>query len=188
MHGLIFCRKHDLLIPCIRPVVPCVLLNPFLGVESQLGAAGITFQGPAFAKSGRLRSSGDIHRAAKNFHAKAVLFQVRAEFALAIRRHRGVSDLDVINVTGIGLKNNDVLSPPLTYRGGGVVLGQKVESGIALLERHAIQLVAIGVQRQLMEKQSGELADAGGGTVFKFHFGITAGGTIRAVINTCEYL
>src|SRR5208282_2519149 len=117
MHGLIFCRKHDLLIPCVRPVVPSVLLNPFLGVESQLGAAGITFQGPAFAESGRLGWSGDIHRATKNLHAKAVLFQVRAEFALAIRRHRGVSDLDVINVTGIGLKNNDVLCPSLSYRG-----------------------------------------------------------------------
>ena len=37
---------------------------------------------------------GDVYRAIEHFHAEVVLVTVGAEFALAIRRHRHVGDLD----------------------------------------------------------------------------------------------
>src|SRR5271157_1831731 len=154
MDGLVFFRKLHLLTPGLGPLIPSVLDNSFLGVESQLSAAGLMFQDLAFAEFGRQGRSGNIYRAIENFHAKIVLVQVRAEFALAIRGHRRVSNLDAINISVDGLKADSGIS---FYRGRKVVLRHKVESGISLLKRHAVQLVALGVQRQLMEKQFGEL-------------------------------
>jgi hypothetical protein len=158
MDGLVFCRKQPLPIPCLRPLIPSVLDNPFLSVKSQLNAVGLMFQDFAFAEFGRQGGRGDIYRAIENFHAQAVLVQVRAEFALALCRHRRIGNLDVINVTGRGLKMDSAISSKFIGRGPRVALGHKVESGISLLKRQAVQLVAVGVQRQLMEKQFGALA------------------------------
>src|SRR5208337_3080173 len=141
--------------------------------KSHQSAARFTFQDLTLAESRRQGRSGHIDRAAENFHAEALLFQVRAESALAICRQRGIGNLDVINVMVIGQEFDRAVSFVLKWR---VVLRHKVEGGISLFERYAVKLVAVGVQRQLMEKQLGELAQASGGTVFKFHFSITAAG------------
>src|SRR5208337_4808889 len=76
MDGLVFFRKLHLLIPCLRPLIPSVLDNSFLDVESQLSTAGLMFQDLAFAEFGRRGGSDDIYRAIENFHAKIVLVQV----------------------------------------------------------------------------------------------------------------
>jgi hypothetical protein len=107
------------------------------------------FQDRAIAQFGRQGRSGDIYRAIKNFHAKAVPVQVGAEFALAICRHRSVSNFNAIKIT---VRAPSVDSAIANFRGRNLVLGQKVKSPISLLERYAIQLVAISIQRQAIEK------------------------------------
>jgi hypothetical protein len=69
------------------------------------------------------------------FHAKLPLDKIRPEFALPLGNQRGIGDRQAVNI--------------LAFR-------QEVEGGITVLQRQAIQLVALRVQSQLAEGQAGE--------------------------------
>jgi hypothetical protein len=148
MDGLVSFREQYLLISCFRPLIPSVLDNSLLGVRSQLLTFGIAFQDLAFAEFGGNFVCRDVYQATEDLDAIAVLAKVSAEFALALCRNGGIGDFDVIDVAVRGLEAYRAIFSALFWR---AMLGKEMKGGISLLERHAVQLVAFGVQCQLME-------------------------------------
>jgi len=129
-------------------MVPVIFDYAPVNGQSGFSAGNRILQDLAFAKMNGLGRRGEIEKAGKYLDAIAVLFQIGAELALAVRGDGGVGKLDVINIFVLRKKDSYAVS----FLGmGSVPLRHKVESCISLFKRQAVQLVTLGVQRKLME-------------------------------------
>jgi hypothetical protein len=127
-----------------------------VNIKGHFRGTRLAFQHSALSKVDRAGGRGDINGTLKHFYPEEVPFDVCPKFTLPIRRQSRIANFDVISIE---------------------VLGQKMKSGVTLLKGNAVQLVAPSAHRQLVERQSGKLTQAGSRAILKLYFCITMAGS-----------
>jgi hypothetical protein len=141
----------QLLIPGLDPLVPFIHLNRVCHLE---GAAGAVVIGQYLVLSQlfRLTGIGRLNMAAHHFHTQTATAQIRSEFSFPMRREAGAGYIQNVLI---------------------VALWHDVKGGKTHDEGQTVDLTTVRSERQSREINSGKLAEADRGAVFKLHLGKT---------------